>query len=177
MKKINVIGTTASGKSTFSKKLSARLNIPYISMDKLFWKSNWTESTNEELFQKLEEALNQDTWVLDGNFSRTNDIKWKDVDTIIWIDFSFLRTLYQSISRALSRIICQKELWEGTGNKETLSRLFSKDSIVLWLFKQYGKKKRTYSKLITEDKYNHINFVRLQSPKECEKYLKQLESS
>ncbi|MEL7532145.1 MAG: adenylate kinase, partial [Bacteroidota bacterium] len=30
MKKINVIGTSASGKSTFAKKLAKELDLPYV---------------------------------------------------------------------------------------------------------------------------------------------------
>lgn len=35
--KINVVGTSGSGKSTFSRRLAAQLAIPYIEMDALFW--------------------------------------------------------------------------------------------------------------------------------------------
>ena len=38
-------------------------------------------------------------WVLDGNYTRTTSIKWKEVDMVIWIDYSFLRTLFQAIHR------------------------------------------------------------------------------
>jgi adenylate kinase family enzyme len=41
MKRINVIGTTGSGKTTFSKELSTALGIPYVQLDELFWKPNW----------------------------------------------------------------------------------------------------------------------------------------
>ncbi len=49
-KKINVIGTSGAGKSTFSKKLAQALNYPYIEMDKVFWESNWKWPTDEKLF-------------------------------------------------------------------------------------------------------------------------------
>ncbi|WP_413699614.1 shikimate kinase [Psychromonas sp. KJ10-10] len=48
MKRINVIGTSGSGKSTFSQKLALKLNYPYLEMDNMFWKANWVESSNEE---------------------------------------------------------------------------------------------------------------------------------
>lgn len=135
MKKINVIGTTGSGKSTFAQLLAAKLNYPYISMDQLFWKPNWEESTDEEFFPKLSQALNTDAWVLDGNYNRTNSIKWNDIDTIIWIDYSYLRTLAQLFKRTLARAISAKELWLGTGNRESFRKSFmSKSSIFIWFF-------------------------------------------
>ena len=65
-----------SGKSTFSKELAATLNVQYIDMDELFWKPNWEESTLSEFLPKIEAAIENDGWVLDGNYSRTASIKW-----------------------------------------------------------------------------------------------------
>ena len=55
-KNINVVGTSASGKSTFSKALAAKLNVKYIEMDELFWKPNWQESNNSEFLPKVQAA-------------------------------------------------------------------------------------------------------------------------
>jgi adenylate kinase family enzyme len=41
MQKIIVIGSSGSGKSTFSRKLSRAMNIPVYHLDALFWKPNW----------------------------------------------------------------------------------------------------------------------------------------
>ncbi|MEM8896803.1 MAG: adenylate kinase [Bacteroidota bacterium] len=177
MKKINVIGTSGSGKSTFAKKLAKKLDYPYVELDAIFWGPNWTEPSDEVLFDKLAKALEQDYWVLDGNYSRTNHIKWALTDTIVWIDFSFWRTLWQAVSRAISRVIDQKELWPGTNNRETLRMLFSHDSIVLWTLRTYRKNVRRYSKLPDDPRYAHIQFYRLRSPEECEQWLSTLTKS
>ena len=50
MNKINVVGTSGSGKSTFSRTLATKLVHPYIEMDAIFWKANWQESSDEEFF-------------------------------------------------------------------------------------------------------------------------------
>ena len=55
--RINVIGTSGSGKSTFSKRIANKLNIPYIELDALFWNANWIESTDEEFFPKSPELF------------------------------------------------------------------------------------------------------------------------
>lgn len=171
MKKINVIGTSGSGKSTFSKKLSAVLDIPYVEIDAIFWGKNWNWPPDKIFFENLSKALDQESWVLDGNYSRTNDLKWQEVDTIIWIDFGFIRTLFQATRRAVNRVITQKELWPGTGNRESLRRLFSKDSIVWWTLKNYRKTRIKYQKIMADDRYQHIKFIRLQSPKMCREFL------
>ena len=53
MKKINVVGTSGSGKSTVSKLLAAKLNYPYIEMDAVYWKADWQEPSDEEFIAKL----------------------------------------------------------------------------------------------------------------------------
>ena len=73
--RINVVGTSGSGKSSLSHQIATHLDLPYIELDQLFWKADWTETPDEEFFQKLKVALSADRWVLDGNYDRTRHIK------------------------------------------------------------------------------------------------------
>ena len=172
--KINVTGTSGSGKSTFSKELSALLDVPYIELDLLFWKKNWQTSSDEELNQKLSNALSHavNGWVLDGNYSRTQPIKWQHVDIVIFLDYSFIRTFYQSVKRTVSRILSQRELWPNTNNKDTWKKaFFSRDSIIFWMLKTYRKNRKQYIYNSTNKQYKHIQFVRLTSKKEAQLFL------
>lgn len=172
MKKINVIGTTGSGKSTFSKKLANKIDCPYIQMDQLFWQPNWVESTDAEFIPKVKDAVSGDYWVLDGNYSRTSDIKWGNSDTIIWLDYSYFRTLLQLFMRTINRVMVKQELWLGTGNTESFGKSFmSKKSIFIWFFKSYKKNKIRYSGLMNSQSIKHVEFIRLRSPKEAAKFI------
>ena len=73
MKRINVVGTSASGKSTFSKALAQQLKVDYIELDDLFWLDDWVESSDQEFFKKLQQKINQasEGYVIDGNYTRT----------------------------------------------------------------------------------------------------------
>jgi len=84
--RINVVGTSGAGKSTFAQETARRLSLPYIELDRLFWKSNWTEPTDDEFFPKLRDALAPGRWVLDGNYDRTRHIKWHHVQMVVWLD-------------------------------------------------------------------------------------------
>lgn len=42
MKKILVIGSPGAGKSTFSRRLQKKINLPIIYLDQLFWRSDKT---------------------------------------------------------------------------------------------------------------------------------------
>lgn len=171
--RFNVVGTSGSGKSTFSKKLANRLDISRVEMDAVFWKPDWQESTDEEFFSELEDKLKGDAWVLDGNYSRTTPVKWKKVQTVIWLDYSFQRTFMQAFKRAVTRIWRREEIWEGTGNRESFFRTFlSKESVLFWTITSYQKVKKGYESVISDDRFAHISFVRIRSPKEADSYLR-----
>ena len=124
--RVNVIGTSGSGKSSFAKQLTGALRIPYLEMDRLYWKPNWQEPKDEAFFSLLEQALSGDAWVLDGNYTRTTHIKWQRADLVIWIDYSLLLTVYRVIKRSILRAWTKQELWPGTGNCESFARLSPK---------------------------------------------------
>jgi len=169
--RINVIGTSGSGKTTFGRNLAQVLQIPFIELDAIFWGPDWSEPDDSELFPKLSAALAGDNWVLDGNYSRTLEIKWERVNSVIWLDFNFPRTVSQAVKRALSRIISQEELWPGTGNRESLKKLFSRDSIVLWTIQTYARRKKKILGYISSEQYQSIIFHRIKSPKQARKFL------
>ena len=47
-KRIMIVGSSGSGKTTFSRNLHKKLNLPVIHLDKLFWKENWVQTPREE---------------------------------------------------------------------------------------------------------------------------------
>ncbi len=174
-KRINVVGTSGSGKSTVSKRLSNILNVPYIEMDKLFWGPNWHWPTDLEFFDKLKKALQAEHWVLDGNYTRTVPIKWEHVDTVVWLDYPFSTTLFRAIKRAFQRSLTQEELWKGTGNRESFRKsFFSKESIIWWTIKTHGQVRKKYEKCMTDPQLANIKFIRLRSNSEVETFLANL---
>lgn len=172
MDRINVIGTTGSGKSTFSRRLAGRLSYPCVHMGQLFWKPNWVESTDEEFLPRVEAVVSGECWVLDGNYSRTNDIKWRRADTIIWLDYSYSRTFLQLLMLTVTRAVTKEELWPGTGNRESFTRSFaSKDSVFIWLFRYYKRNRIRYVELGGSLRNSHIMFVRLRNRKEAKAFI------
>ena len=175
--RINVIGTSGSGKTTFGRELASVLDLPFIEMDAIYWGPDWTFPPDEEFYSKLTNLLEGDNWVLDGNYTRTMGFKWDRVQAVIWLNFSFPRTVYQAVTRALSRLISREELWPGTGNRENLKMLFSKDSIVLWTISKYHRHVRRNIRYINNPEFSHIKFHRLRSPKETARFISIVEKN
>lgn len=163
--RINVVGTSGSGKSTFGRELAEILRLPFYEIDQLFWKAGWQETSDEELLAKLRDVCSQPKWILDGNYLRTNACKWEHVQVVIWLDLSFARTVWRVAKRAMGRCFTKKELWPGTGNRETFGKVFfSRDSIIWWAITSYRTNRKTYAAMMASPDYSHIRFLRLRSP-------------
>ncbi|MFN2113563.1 MAG: shikimate kinase [Anaerolineales bacterium] len=172
--RVNIVGTSGSGKTTFGRKLAEVLEVPFIEMDAIFWGPDWSCLEDEHFFQILSKALEGEDWVLDGGYSRTTPIKWSRAQAVVWLDFNFPRTLYQAVTRAVSRLLTKEELWPGTGNRETLAKLFSKDSIVLWTITSFARKRRKLPEVMASAEFRHIKFHRLRTPRQAEVFLREV---
>jgi adenylate kinase family enzyme len=173
--RFNVVGTSGSGKTTFSRKLANVLSLPYIELDQVFWKPNWEHLNDDELFEEVGKIISSDRWVLDGNYSQTTPLKWSKAECVIGLDYSFPVTVYRAVTRAVNRAATKKELWPGTGNKESFRvSFFSKESVILWTLQSYYKNKRKYSAAMESDSYKNLEFVRLCSRKDTEFFLNTL---
>ena len=172
IERVNVIGTSGSGKSTFGRQLAHLFGLPFIEMDSAYWGPNWTEPTDEEFIPKVKAVTEGSRWVLDGNYSRTTPIKWRQVQLVVWLDMSFVRTVFRVSVRCLKRSLTKAEIWPGTGNRETLRKTFlSKESIILWAITSYRRNRQRYSEIMESQEYRHIWFVRLRSPSDVNSFL------
>ena len=168
--KINVVGTSGSGKSTFSKKLSRKINHSYIEMDELHWKSDWIESNTEDFFEKLKKKLSSENWILDGNYFKAQDIKWEKTNQVIFLDLPFWVVFFRVIRRSIFRVIKREKLWHG--NKESFVNLFfSKESMILHTIRSFQKNRDRFHELSRSKKYKYIEFVKLKSQKEIDEFL------
>jgi adenylate kinase family enzyme len=173
--RINVVGTSGSGKSTFARELGALLKLPCYEMDELFWKPDWRQSSDDELFRKVREVTSGPRWVLDGNYTRTIPVKWKQVQLVIWLDPSLIQTVLRVTKRTIHRSLTRKEIWPGTGNRESLRKAFlSKDSIIWWAINTFLGNRKKYGSMMSSPAYSHICFIRLNSQKGIASFLEGL---
>ena len=101
MKRILVIGSGGSGKSTFATQLGQLLNLEVIHLDKFFWKSGWVEPPRDEWLQTVSELVNRDSWIIDGNYSGTLELRMQRCDTIVFLDLSRLLCIWRIVKRNL----------------------------------------------------------------------------
>lgn len=86
MKKIIVIGCPGSGKTTFAEKLNKRTGLPLFYLDAIWHKPDRTHISREEYDERLAEILELEEWIIDGNYSRTLEVRMQACDTIFLFD-------------------------------------------------------------------------------------------
>ena len=96
-----IIGCGGTGKSTLSKRLHDITNIPVYHLDKYFWLPNWIEIDRTEWKKINQEIIQKESWIMDGNYGSTMEIRLKAADTVIFLN----RPWYVSLSRVIMRTL------------------------------------------------------------------------
>ena len=99
MKRIMLLGCSGAGKSTLARALGKKLNLPVIHLDAVFWKPGWQEPDKEEFDQAVLELSRHESWIIDGNYSRTLDARLALADLIIFLDFPRWHCLTRIVKR------------------------------------------------------------------------------
>ncbi|WP_426126145.1 AAA family ATPase [Pararhizobium sp. PWRC1-1] len=98
-----VIGCSGGGKSTLSRKLSAKLNLPYISMDRdFFWLPGWVKRPKVEEGVLIAASVAQDRWIMDGSGPSSFDLRFPRTDLVIWVRLPRLVCLWGLVCRVAS---------------------------------------------------------------------------
>jgi adenylate kinase family enzyme len=169
-KRVAVIGTTGSGKTTLARTLAQRLGYSHVELDALHWEPNWGEASRDVFRARVDAALRGETWVVDGNYSKVRDIVWARADTIVWMDYALPVIFWRLWWRTLKRVVTREELWGG--NRENARNVFfSRDSLFLWALTSRPRHRREYPALLQRPEYAHLRLIRLRSPDEAERWL------
>lgn len=87
MRRIIVIGCPGSGKSTFSKALHEITGIPLFHLDRMNWNPDGTTVDRSVFRKRLEQVLQEDQWILDGNYGSTMERRLQVCDTVFFLDY------------------------------------------------------------------------------------------
>ena len=139
VRRIAVVGCSGSGKSTLAAALAARLDLPYVATDQVFWTADWRPTPPAEVRAWLERASAAERWVMDGNFDSDRDLAWARADAIVWIDLPLALVLGQALRRNLGWWISGARVWNG--QRMTLAKAFGGARHVL---ASHGQKRRAY---------------------------------
>ena len=86
MKKVIIIGCPGSGKTTFAEKLRDKTELPLYYLDAIWHKPDKTHISREDFDARLLEIFTEGEWIIDGNYSRTIEMRLKECDTVFLFD-------------------------------------------------------------------------------------------
>ena len=140
MKKILVIGSGGAGKSTFARRLGERLGLPVIHLDRVYWRAGWVEMPKDEWRRTVEELCARDTWVMDGNYSGTLDVRLEACDTVVFLDLPRTVCTWRIIKRSWRyRGASRPDMGEGC--REQLNKDFLLFLLWVWNYPRRSRPK------------------------------------
>ena len=86
MKKAIVIGCPGAGKTTFAEKLQKRTALPLYYLDAIWHKPDRTHISRADFDDRLGKLLAENAWIIDGNYSRTLEVRISACDTVFFFD-------------------------------------------------------------------------------------------
>jgi|SRR5688572_13779511 len=169
MKRVLVIGSGGAGKSTFARRLGELLNIDVIHLDQRYWNPGWIETPKAEWLKTVEALLGRDSWIMDGNYSGTLDLRLKACDTVVFLDMSRPTCLWRVLKRlALYRNRARPDMAEGC--EERFNWQF-----IRWIYDHPRRTRPKITKMLKENS-GEKKVVWLRSQSEVEKILAALET-
>ena len=166
MERILIIGCGGAGKSTLARQLGAKLNLPVVHLDKLYWKPGWVESSKEEIDEKIHIELQKPQWIIDGNYNRTISERMKRCDTVIYLDFSRFACLWGVCKRVLTTYgKVRPDMGEGCPERFDLDFL-------KWIWNFNKKNRERYYRILNESE--GIQTIVLKNRRMIKRFLRSL---
>jgi adenylate kinase family enzyme len=87
MRRIIVVGSQGSGKTSLALKLGRKLGVPTVHLDVLYWRPGWKACDTTSFRTRVADAIAGNGWVVDGSFSGlVFDLTLARADTLVIID-------------------------------------------------------------------------------------------
>ena len=181
-RRVHVIGNSASGKSTFARRLAPVLHADFVELDALNWLPGWVglnETDPDELIRRFAHATRGDAWIVAGSYTRfAKRTFWPRLDTVIWLDLPVPLLMWRVLRRSWRRWRTRELLW-GTNVERFWPQLawWRKDrSLVYWIISAQRGKRKGMLAAMADPRWTHIRFVRLRSVREIETFAATVEA-
>lgn len=137
--RVLIYGVTGSGKTTLARKVADRTGLPFHSVDDLTWQPGWVAMPAEDQRRMMSAICASERWILDSGYSTWVDLVLARTDLIVALDYPRWRSLGRLVRRSLARAIDRRKICNG--NTETFRLMLSRDSILVWHFRSFARKR------------------------------------
>lgn len=154
MKRIMVIGNISAGKSTFAKRLNQLTKIEVTHLDEKFFKPNCEVLPKEEWIEYIQDIIQKEEWIIDGNYPNTLNIRADRADSIFLIDPPRIECYINLIKR---NFIKKNNTLQN--HKQRCGKFDLKTIKRIWKFK--SKRSKYYSDIFAMSNKNIYHFKSL----------------
>ena len=102
MRRILIIGSAGAGKTVLSLQLGELLQLPVVHLDALHWLPGWEKPPRDAWLQIVDELIQRDSWIMDGNYDSTLEPRLEACDTVVLLDLPRVLCLYRVLKRSLT---------------------------------------------------------------------------
>ena len=165
--RIVVVGTSGAGKTTLARRIAAMLEPSHIELDAINWQSGWRDLTRhdpEEFVRRVNEAIESEAWVVDGNYGPVRDRVWQRATHLVWLDYERPVIMARVISRTLVRAVLRTELW--AGNRERWRQMLRPSHPIRWAWNTWERRRRETAERLAQSECAHLVVLRLRRPSE-----------
>lgn len=138
-RRILVYGVTGSGKSTAAARVAAATGLPLYLVDELTWLPGWVLVETDIQREMIADITSTDAWILDTAYSSWLDVALYRCELVVGLDYPRWLSLGRLVRRTISRLIDRETVCNG--NVETVRGALSRDSIIVWHFKSFARKR------------------------------------
>ncbi|MFB5662577.1 topology modulation protein [Alteribacillus sp. HJP-4] len=103
MERVMIVAASAgSGKSTLAKQVGAAKGLNVYHLDSFYFRRGWVEVPQGEFIERIQKAVMQEKWVIDGNYSSTFRYREARADTVLYIELPLRVCLYRIVKRYIT---------------------------------------------------------------------------
>ena len=102
MRGVLVVGCAGAGKTTSARKLARVSGLPLIHLDSHYRRPGWQLPAAANWREQVLALAATSEWIIDGNYSNTDDIRMPRADTLIWLDHARSVCLRRALLRTLT---------------------------------------------------------------------------
>src|SRR5258708_24592875 len=103
-KRILLLGSPGSGKTTLAKQLGPILNIQLFHLDNYYWKEDGTCPAEDEWLETLCSFVMQESWIIEGNYLSAFEMRIKRADLVILLAPSTRVCLWRVLKRGVTSL-------------------------------------------------------------------------